>query len=123
MTFQLDTTGIVSGDFNRTGYLTWDDLSSFTQGYIKALFASVFDWATHTVTDDEGHVSLGFRHLAPEALARIIADCDRFRKMYPSASATVGGRGLWTERQAGGLPRFPPLTVQLGDDGKVRLAA
>lgn len=69
---------------------------------------------------------LGFSDLAPEALARIIADCEAcppiYRAEWPDMAAA--GRRFWLDRQADILSilSVPPLTVQLGDDGKVRFA-
>ena len=139
---QMDTTGSVSEKL-------WEDLSPFAQGYIEALAADNFARiaAMPSDNDETGHCKhcgrdnrgeglegiepgpcsddcprqeIRFSDLAPETLARIITDCERFAKMHPTAAATVGGKGAWTERQSGGFPRFPPLTVRLGDDGKVR---
>lgn len=119
MTFQLDTTGIINGPFNVTGYLCWDDLSPFMQGY------------TEPVLREAG---AAFHMLAPETLERIIADCDyaigveRFHDRNVNHSADEGA-ALWRKRQSplsGGTPEpaygLPPLTIQLCDDGKVRFA-
>lgn len=72
-----------------------------------------------------GSLSVGFSDLAPETLARIIADCERWQRLYPKGrSGHEGGAYCWELRQAQHVerPDFPPLTVQLGDDGKVRFA-
>lgn len=69
---------------------------------------------------------LAFHMIAPETLARIIADCEAFKApvRWRGATDKTGGR-FWKERQRGLFARhagqrFPPLTVSLGDDGKVR---
>lgn len=105
------------------GPVQWGNLSPFAQGYIEALVASIPNEArTYEGFAARGHRPIAFRDLAPETLARIIADCER-------AEARIGdgaewGRYFWTARQ-GGLygsdptAKAPPLTVRLGDDGKV----
>lgn len=137
MTFQLDTTGYVDpipprGERYAPLPFYWDDLDAFTQGYVEAMFSGA---VVELRRDAEDRVQmnledLGFRHLAPEALARIIADCASFENIAgglgQKTGAVEGGR-FWTGRQ-GGLSgafgaAFPPLTVQLGDDGKVRFGA
>jgi len=115
MTFQLDTTGDVgpmpAGPMNER-FLKWSDLSPFTQGYVEALFGA------HFIT------RLAFDMLAPETLARIIADCEaRSARLLSVYCDKRGGHEFWEARQIGEAPSdFPPLTVQLGDDGKVRFA-
>ncbi len=122
MTFQLDTTGEVSSRISPTVFLTWEDLSPFTQGYVEALIANdalpLYNVATPP----------GFRHLAPETLARIIEECERCERGYRALGIQTierfAGFNVWTLQQAGTLVEqgFPPLTVHLGDDGKVRFA-
>lgn len=125
MAFQLDTSGSVGivtaapqgGSYCQTVW--WRNLSPFAQGYVEALFASL---------DDDIGAELGvlnrkspaFSDLAPETLARIIADCEEWQRWRG-----FEGGAVWRARQAGELADmgFPPLTVQLGDDGKVRFAA
>lgn len=131
MTFQLDTTGHVVNigegtNAARQPILFWSDLSPFTQGYVEALFSDVGG----TPAEGFGRCCLSalgcaFSDFAPETLARIIADCERASKRLASHCAT-GGASFWRMRQrgdfVGGLFVWPPLTVQLGDDGKVRFA-
>lgn len=108
----------------------WGQLTSFTQGYVEALFASIPNEArTYEGFAARGHRPIAFSDLAPETLARIIADCAAFVKEYPGWDHRDGGRLFWASRQGGatGWPAymsegFPPLTVLLGDDGKVRFA-
>lgn len=71
---------------------------------------------------------LAFSELAPETLARIIADCEAWRREFAGRTAETSadrpnmGGEFWRIRQEGKRSTFPPLTVQLGDDGKVRFA-
>lgn len=64
-----------------------------------------------------------FSDLAPETLVRIIADCEAMeRHLRRERMKTAGGRA-WELRQSGFWPKtWPPLTIRLGDDGKVRFA-
>lgn len=115
----LDTSGYVQCPApdqkpnETTGCWFWSDLSPFTQGYIEELLRSI--------GVDR------FDALAPETLARIIRDCEQGvdlpfmlgRAFNPNEA---GGRCFWADRQAGYYASFQPLTVQLGDDGKVRFA-
>lgn len=140
MTFQLDTSGYVPppadealwGPWSKTAdhNIRWSDLSQFTQGYIEALFEAEFG-----ALADAGWAGPAFRDLAPEALARIIADEPIYLNLpgfHMEGSAFVGQKA-WVQRQAGWpvapfglvdeyLSALPPLTVQLSDDGKVRFA-
>lgn len=130
MTFQLDTNGFVGLNLdgkvdpdwmNETAW-TFADLNAFTQGYIEAMFAGA--------AQDGGSILMtlgafyGFSALAPETLSRIIADCEaNTRNMVETFSDTAhrhAGGQFWTMRQEDRAGRFPPLTIQLGDDGKVR---
>lgn len=135
MTFQFDTTGSVGivtpapqgGSYCQTVW--WRTLSPFAQDYIRALFAGLIRktaWGALPMLphpqEPGAFREVRFSDFASETLERIIGDCERFQLMYPTAATTIGGKGLWTERQAGGLPRFPPQTLQLCDDGKVRFA-
>lgn len=123
MTFQLDTAGeIITED--ATAH-RWGALDAFTQGYIEALFG----WARENVDLETARWrdNLGFSDLAPETLARIMADCEKRKAAIGPAFKTVWlGREFWEMRQraafAGGTSDWPPLTAQLGDDGKVRLS-
>ncbi len=138
-TFTLDTSGgIRTCDGDSRVY--WRDLSPFMQGYIEAMFASEratdvtkADWLPDAeAVGASGACALpcdaGFSDLAPETLARIIADCEAILGLeWLSYQNTIhDGRMLWEEHQKRDLAkyndRFPPLTVTLGDDGKVRFA-
>ena len=139
MTFQLDTTGTVrfrgferAPGFDDRDHIWWSDLDPFTQGYIEALFASVGGFEAIRADDLAwpGKTSfLGFSDLAPETLARIIEDCASFQNVangLGNKTHTAEGRRFWNGRQ-GGLSgafgaAYPPLTVQLSNDGKVSFA-
>lgn len=144
--FTLDTSGAVEIrlGIGPTAVMRWSDLSPFAQGYVEALFASLgpYDWK-----DEHGgaHPSR-FSDLSPEALARVLADCERYdqltaghpRSASPAFALTVEmGRAFWKGRQASKpvivraplgsgltltLEHFPPLRVILTDAGKVDFA-
>jgi len=128
MTYQLDTSGAIERGEAYGGRCIWTDLDPFTQGYVEAVFtgASV-DLHAEWLDRVDPYRSPGFSDLAPETLARIIEDCARFLIAYPAArepdvpGARLVGGYVWTNRQGGDYPDFPPLTVSLGDDGKVYL--
>lgn len=70
--------------------------------------------ATHTI---------GFSDLSPEALAAIMGDCARYQRSEIAELCNgAEGRWFWHARNLrDDLKDFPPLTVSLGDDGKVSL--
>lgn len=127
--FKLDTSGRVDGQVPHLlrlrcqsfdSFILWSDLSPFLQGYTEALCAGIFDPVFWALTPKRAPA---FSSLAPEALLRIIDDCNAFVShpysalcQYPAA-----GRGFWSSRQAGTRPEFPPLQAVLNDDGKVCL--
>lgn len=101
----------------------WEDLDAFTQGYVEAVLRAAEDTlGGFTVC------GVRFSDLAPETLARIIEDCVAWRSEFTGSTAESSaeradmGRGFWRIRQDGKRSTFPPLTVQLGDDGKVGFA-
>lgn len=120
MAYTLDTSGAVYvqsahiTDRNSKVAKRWSDLSPFAQGYIEALFAERFQFG------------VAFSDLAPETLSRIIAACGRcesgLRALGIQNVHVWSGYNVWLLQQAGSLAEhgFPPLTVTLGDDGKVR---
>lgn len=125
--FTLDTSGYVEHPrgSDDVSAIYWSDLTPFAQGYVEALFAS-----ERPGYDDAGlggHYVCGFSDLSPEALALILRDCAAFiETAHPPTSPDNDqrrGRAFWRLRQ---LNRYagmwPPLTVSLDDDGKVRLA-
>jgi hypothetical protein len=126
--FTLDTSGVVQFRDSHGELMTlgWNDLSPFAQGYIEALFATPHPRSA-TGTPMGEILSAKFSDLAPETLARIIADCARYREadrgpIYGENHKLVG-RAFWATRQSQmGLPDFPPLLATLADDGKIYLA-
>jgi len=136
-TFTLDTSGFVdmrdyaSHEKRVFPQMIWSDLDPFTQGYIEALFASVFTpfepqgENPFRLRDPKRWRFVGFSDLAPEALALILKDC---AAILGSRGVTDGaniqtGRNTWNLRQRGywASEGFPPLTPYLRDDGKVDL--
>jgi hypothetical protein len=126
-TFTLDTSGEVQFRDSHGELMSyrWIELTPFVQGYIEALFAEISEWATHTYDEAAGaQVPLGFRHLAPEALAAILTDCEAMLSSLHISESRDSGRNAWDARQTGWKTwgttprkRFPPLTPTLGEDG------
>lgn len=125
----LGTSGRVAGDID--GLAVWyefEDLSPFAQGYVEALFASHrqdLGTATYYANDQREWRDAAFSDLAPEALAMILADCDRWIQLYPATGrGTANGARFWELRNLQLITRtdFPPLRVYLNDDGKVSLS-
>lgn len=125
--FTLDTSGVVKvrpsampEPWKPGRWLwAWTDLSPLEQGYVEALFESL-----RPVEDSDigFQQDLAFSDLAPETLAAIRKDCDLLcRKHFIPTDATYSGSEFWKRRQAGKCETlgFPPLTVTLGDDGRV----
>lgn len=154
MTFQLDTSGHVSLNINGgvdpdwTNETAWTfaSLSPFAQGYVEALLRSAAQAEVATRARMDGQerfareVEAGawdetnradiaalarFDRLAPETLARIIADCETAAGRLLDNTES-GGKAFWRMRQhgdyVGGLFVWKPLTVQLGEDGRMRFA-
>lgn len=103
--------------------LWWKDLDSFTQGYIEAAFFA--DITEDTRCPRDGNLlsgdlicgfcgnALTFGDITPEALAKITADCARFRRENeatlreayeadPACDDNHAGRDLWYTRQGHG---------------------
>lgn len=126
MAYALDTSGTVHavpGGPAKQGThhpvdLDWCDLSPFVQGYVEALFADE-GGVLSLLLERYAHegVQVRFDDLAPETLARIVADCEAAAPAEPRAynadALRKMGADLW--RRSG-------KTVQIGDDGKVRFA-
>lgn len=133
--FKLDTSGFVmplkrydpKWYADRVGY-EWSDLAPCEQQYILAMFESV--WG-----DESFHANYPgfyttfippeFSDLAPETLELIKADCAR--ALADNRTSQLIGRDggeLWRLRQANLIssddPQFPPLAVEVDDNGKVR---
>lgn len=121
--FKLDTSGAVPSTFHEPDY-TWDRLSPFVQGYVEEALEDLnrrfFSSGGYTEAD-----FIGFRHLAPETLARIVEDCAVFFGVggpwFPVGDYETG-KQFWRTRQKGqwAYMGFPSLTLYLGDDGKLR---
>lgn len=124
--FKLDTSGevVVPSSHYVDEYMIvrFSDLSPFVQGYVEAMFASsITDLQNHGYSWDYGRGR--FIDLAPETLARIIEDCERWIKQYPKVTLNArSGADFWLYRQRQWIerPEFPPLIIYLSDDGKVR---
>lgn len=116
--------------FMRANILTWDDLTPFQQGYVEALFESAWpdllsQFIAKGMSEPEDHadcVKPEFSDLSPDALAMILADCERFRGRTSSQSRAVGAL-FWKNRAGGYLSDdgWMPLRVSLSDDGKIHL--
>lgn len=141
-TFTLDTSGRVNITSDPAkGFIRWDDLSPFAQGYVEALFASLRRWNGRPVLPVPGPegsssslIEVAFCDLHPEALAMILRDCEALTQEFPTMALTHNdGFVFWHSRQSGFRPgadafhgaslkvAFPPLRVSLDDAGKVRL--
>lgn len=129
--FTLDTSGMVLMVLpnNYSEAIHWVSLDPFKQGYLEAAARSLYLTLLGRGWEPEDAVkAVAFRKWAPETLARIIADCAVVGPTFahlPALRQIEGGRDFWANRQSGSLRRyhlkpFPPLTVTLGDDGKVR---
>ena len=134
--FTLDTSGAVHGVVASDGDLCavlWPDLTPFAQGYVEAMFTSLPGrWNDGQPTIRVGLQlvqRVGFSDLAPETLAAIRKDCADWQLAVRGLIANTEGwgRSFYDQRQTGWKmwptrdfgDRFPPLTVSLGDDGKV----
>ena len=99
----------------------WASLPPFAQGYIEAFWEAVRELRR----DAEDRVQmnlddLGFRHLAPEALALILKDCAEAQRLWPNVTTTAAaGASLWHQRQMMALAEFGPVTPYLREDGKI----
>jgi hypothetical protein len=131
--FAFDTSGFVNGrpEGIRTRRWYWSDLDPFTRGYIEAMFASLDrDFMgeprlREQAMDAEGvtsYLNVGFSDLSPEALASILADCGRVVRAYSGGATAQDGREFWAARQTGRIVNIPPVSVHLGDDGKIHLS-
>lgn len=145
MSFQFDTSGVV--DAPAGSYLTLDGqkflalgfgaLSPFVQGYVEMMFREAFEaspMGEGLGPSFDGIPVFAFSDLAAETLSRIIEDCERVCSHLPTQYASFwgvrpepfdqerNGRLFWKDRQSGLRKNFPPLTLTLGEDGKVRFA-
>ena len=121
--FQFDTTGVfhvMPGHplhrFMAVNQITWSDLSPFERGYVEAMLTgsdgkclmiqparNEWTWAV----DLDKARPVAFSDLAPDALARIMDDCERFcanpaiRALLPKGAPenhSCMGRAFWNER-------------------------
>lgn len=81
-------------------------LDAFTQGCIECIFFTNTEpgttretWNPETQSSLPGDV--GFQDLAPETLASIIADCERFQKAHAKLLAKAYNRPGYDEERAG----------------------
>ena len=87
---------------------TWSGLSPFEQGYIEGLFGKPCadcppaDYPTDATRCALCNRRKGFSDLAPETLARIMEDCERFAATYDASRLTgrerAAGRAFWVTR-------------------------
>jgi hypothetical protein len=135
---QLDTSGhfhIMPGHplhrFMAVNRLEWKNLDAFTQGYIEAAMRDFAAEQIRVMQPIRGNYPVAFSDLAAETLARIMEDCEsKQRRVGPPILDADGidvfwtperGKAFWTDRQAGECgDHFPPVTIYLGDGGKVR---
>lgn len=136
--FQFDTSGYVGlpATLLETAAVlrtSWHDLSPGVQGCIagvleeldKSLLAAyrAAEWGSK---GREVPIRRAFSDLHPDTLVRIIADWERWDRLYPRAcdgNKVKAGEQMWELRQAQHVhrPDFPPRTPYLNDEGKVCL--
>jgi hypothetical protein len=124
--FTLDTSGFVEGPPQgvRTKRFWWKDLTPFQQGYVEAALRPR-EGLYYPLTSRFA----GFSDLAPETLAAMLKDCASFVNyvdgLGSSALGAREGARFWNGRNSGALgdgawaAAFPPVTLYLGDDGRV----
>jgi hypothetical protein len=131
--FQLDTSGhvLAIGDGGHPYEIYWSDLDPFTQGYIEAMAKDLGLQYWGDGESDDTPAYMDFVDLAPETLARIIADCEAFNAQHAWHNNKESGACWWHNRQIGqrdgqaghwASRGFPPLTPTLGEDGEVQFA-
>jgi hypothetical protein len=118
--FSLDTSGEVATDYNPLTRYRWSDLTPFAQGYVEALFADTDEPLRDAALAYKGGgvkaaIGFGFSDLAPEALARIIAECEAKAAALACPLTAEDGRVFWRKFMS------KVVTCTLGDDGKVRV--
>jgi hypothetical protein len=113
--FTLDTSGEVACDEHGWAHV-WSDLTPFQQGYVEAALRPR-EGLYYPLTSRFA----GFSDLAPETLAAMLKDCEAWQRELRLASpaTAASGAGFWEDRRRGLWRHFPPLTLYLGDDGKV----
>ena len=132
--FTFDTSGAVEvqpmSETEGSIRIRWSDLSPFAQGYIEAAFASasvpntpnLTHRGVYMITPNGDRRAVAFSDLAPETLAAMLGDCEAVREgslaAYKRRTPHAGGL-FWETRKRGGLSAFPPITLYLGDDGRI----
>lgn len=131
--FQFDTSGYVQclapdQKPNTTpGVFFWSDLSPGVQGCIAGMLGGQQGLPPRFQMGGKfAVVPYGFSDLHRDTLARIIADWERWDRLYPRAcngDKVKSGAQMWELRQVQHVhrPDFPPLTPYLNDEGKVCL--
>lgn len=139
----LDTSGVVTitdvttfcrPQLRHDTLVYWSDLSPFEQGYTPGIFEAAARSRWPEICERYGVERAleswkpVFSDLAPETLAAIRKDCAAAHRQKPYITLTESDGGhFWRDRQKYTRnwfgPGFPPLTVTLGDDGKVRFAS
>lgn len=117
---KVDTSGAVWVDpveCPGVGWL-WSDLTPFQQGYVRAAFASFRMGDIGHWPDAEAR-KIGFRHLHPSTLAAMLKDCEEWVARCGPEMGAGHGRDFWEDRNVARSIRFPPVTLYLGDDGRV----
>lgn len=119
MAHTFDTSGEVRTRWDMA--VQWRQLSPGLQGMIGAMMEDVAEFATH-ITPEE---PLGFRHIAPATLARLMKDWETalYSPGHYFGDNEEHGRMVWISRQAGherdiGLN---PLVLSI-QDGLVHVA-
>lgn len=123
--FQLDTSGFVTVLHPRGAdvvgeEIRWPDFTPFAQGYTAALFATRITRGEQRWTGPLSEFA-GFSDLAPETVERIREDCAALVGAHEHLNRQDVGAVFWHSRQKGNQPRFPPQTISIDDNGKVRL--
>lgn len=133
---RLDTSGVVEGapyvempDGQKFLAVGWAMLSPFAQGYVEALLDAGTDtFGLVIINAHHKETNPVFSDIAPEALAMVLRDCERFvahAKMDLSGLSEAGA-SFWRLRQADTAAwayAFPPLRAYLNDAGKVALTS
>lgn len=131
MTLTLDASGTVPVQVTPASHqnVGWIDLDAFAQGYVEAALRDADKELRHGIavgdlagsTQDNQLRTLGFRHLAPDTLAAMMADCATIIKRTGWADLRESvGREAWRLRQASTFfYGLRPITLYLGEDGLI----
>ncbi|MGA0604913.1 hypothetical protein ACO2Q0_02850 [Phenylobacterium sp. VNQ135] len=112
-TLDAATPGFVAPNGVRTCFLTWDELTPFQQGYVRAALADA-----PAVGPAADLRFPRFSDLSPATLEAMLGDCERRRGRVTGERV---GALFWKNRQGGHEvdEGFPPLTLFLADDGLI----